>query len=97
MRFVCIASALMFGGAAIVTAPITIAAEITLVREEAWPTIGGRPPDPQCNIRLQGEIGPEDLPKLRSATKRLQKKEYTNFYLCLDSNGGSFQQGLELA
>jgi hypothetical protein len=82
---------------ALLTATIAHAAEITLLREEPWPVPVERPFVPNCNIRLAGDIAPQDLTKLEQVMRRLRNTKDKNFYLCLDSQGGSYQHGIALA
>jgi hypothetical protein len=53
---------------------------------------------PRCTVKLEGGIVDGDLAKLKAAFARVNNRaEMEAGYLCLDSAGGSYQEGLRIA
>ncbi len=53
---------------------------------------------PRCNVRLKGEIKKGDLSKIRKAFRQVKHGNLVApAFLCLDSPGGSYQEGLNIA
>jgi hypothetical protein len=73
--------------------PDAQAANITIVSDEVY-----FPNGPECTVKLTGQIVDGDLPKLQEAFAHVNNRmDMAAGYLCLDSPGGSYQEGLRIA
>lgn len=79
--------------ASIVLYPDAQAANISIVSNQVY-----FPNGPECAVKLTGPIADGDLPKLQAAFARVNNRtETVAGYLCLNSPGGSYKEGLRIA
>jgi hypothetical protein len=85
-------------GISVVFQPPAMAAKFDIVGEKLTRFTISREETPHCNVRLSGPIKSGDLDRLKQALRELSSdRRYSPYTLCLNSNGGSYNEGVDIA